>query len=82
MSGSSTTSGAKAGLAAGPRLRAVDVELPGDLAVALEGYIAARPGLESDRLVQTAVAQFLVQQGEARPEVRELYLDGLFNTGL
>ena len=82
MSGSSTTSGAKAGLAAGSGLRAVDVELPGDLAVALEGYIAARPGLEPDRLVQTAVAQFLVQQGEARPEVRELYLDGLFSSGL
>ena len=34
------------------------------------------------RLLQTALAQFLVQQGSARPEVRELYLDGLFGSGL
>ena len=32
--------------------------------------------------LQTALAQFLVQQGSARPEVRELYLDGLFGSGL
>ena len=63
-------------------LRAVDVELPVDLARAVEGYVAQRPGLDPARLLQTALAQFLVQQGGARPEVRELYLDGLFGTGL
>ena len=38
--------------------------------------------LDANRLLQTALAQFLVQQGSARPEVRELYLDGLFGSGL
>jgi hypothetical protein len=63
-------------------VHALDVELPVDLARAVEGYVAQRPGLEPARLLQTALAQFLVQQGGARPEVRELYLDGLFGTGL
>ena len=56
----------------------VDVELPVDLAKAMEGYVASRPGLDPGRLLQTALAQFLVQQGGVRPEVRELYLDSLF----
>jgi hypothetical protein len=60
----------------------VDVKLPQDLAQAVEGYVASRPGLDPARLLQTALAQFLVQQGGARPEVRELYLDGLFGSGL
>lgn len=63
-------------------VHSLDVELPVDLARAVEGYVAQRPGLEPARLLQTALAQFLVQQGGARPEVRELYLDGLFGTGL
>jgi len=71
-----TTSAAKA------EVRALDVELPVDLARAVEGYVAQRPHLDPGRLLQTALAQFLVQQGGARPEVRELYLDGLFGTGL
>ncbi|MEY3767209.1 MAG: hypothetical protein RLZZ11_276, partial [Cyanobacteriota bacterium] len=54
--------------------------LPLDLAQAVQGYVASRPGLDSARLLQTAIAQFLVQQGGARPEVRELYLDGLFGS--
>jgi hypothetical protein len=64
------------------QVRALDVELPLDLAQAVEGYVAQRPHLDPGRLLQTALAQFLVQQGGARPEVRELYLDGLFGTGL
>jgi hypothetical protein len=60
----------------------LEVQLPADLAQAVEGYVAQRPGLDPARLLQTALAQFLVQQGGARPEVRELYLDGLFGTGL
>jgi len=63
-------------------VHALDVELPVDLALAVKGYVAQRPGLDPARLLQTALAQFLVQQGGARPEVRELYLDGLFGTGL
>ena len=76
LDGSATSS------AGSVELRAVDVELPVDLARAVEGYVAQRPGLDPARLLQTALAQFLVQQGGARPEVRELYLDGLFGTGL
>ena len=68
--------------AATAQVRALDVELPLDLAQAVEGYVAQRPHLDPGRLLQTALAQFLVQQGGARPEVRELYLDGLFGTGL
>jgi hypothetical protein len=77
MSQGSTTTSATL-----PTVHALDVELPLDLARAVEGYVAQRPGLDPARLLQTALAQFLVQQGGARPEVRELYLDGLFGTGL
>ena len=78
MADASTTPGAADTVEA----RVVDVELPLDLAEAIQGYVASKPGLDPGRLVQTALAQFLVQQGGARPEVRELYLDGLFGSGL
>jgi hypothetical protein len=74
--GATTTSAQAVGV------HALGVELPVDLAQALESYVAQRPGLDAARLLQTALAQFLVQHGGARPEVRELYLDGLFGTGL
>ncbi|QVV68386.1 DUF2811 domain-containing protein [Synechococcus sp. LA31] len=74
--GATTTSAQAVGV------HALGVELPVDLAQALESYVAQRPGLDPARLLQTALAQFLVQHGGARPEVRELYLDGLFGTGL
>ena len=77
MSQGATTTSAQA-----VEVHALGVELPVDLAQALESYVAQRPGLDPARLLQTALAQFLVQQGGARPEVRELYLDGLFGTGL
>jgi len=65
--------------AAPAALRGVELELPLELARAIDQYVAARPGLDPGRLLQNALAQFLVQQGGARPEVRELYLDGLFS---
>ena len=77
MSKGATTTSAQA-----VEVHALDVELPVDLARAVESYVSDRPGLDPARLLQTALAQFLVQQGGARPEVRELYLDGLFGTGL
>ena len=77
MSQGATTTSAQAA-----EVQALDLELPVDLARAVESYVAQRPGLDPARLLQTALAQFLVQQGAARPEVRELYLDGLFGTGL
>ena len=63
-------------------LQGVDVLLPETLMRAVEGYLQSRPQLDANRLLQTALAQFLVQQGHARPEVRELYLDGLFGSSL
>jgi hypothetical protein len=63
-------------------LRGVEVRLPESLMQAVEGYLASRPQLDANRLLQNALAQFLVQQGGARPEVRELYLDGLFGSSL
>jgi metal-responsive CopG/Arc/MetJ family transcriptional regulator len=63
-------------------LQAVEVRLPESLMQAVEGFLASRPQLDASRLLQNALAQFLVQQGGARPEVRELYLDGLFGSGL
>jgi hypothetical protein len=62
MSQGTTTPSAEAA-----EVHALDVELPVDLARAVEGYVAQRPGLEPARLLQTALAQFLVQQGGARP---------------
>ncbi|MCP9916072.1 DUF2811 domain-containing protein [Cyanobium sp. ATX 6F1] len=55
------------------------LDLPADLLAAMEGFLHRRPGLDTNQLLQTALAQFLVQQGAAQPVVRELYLDGLFN---
>jgi Protein of unknown function (DUF2811) len=80
MAAINTTSSAASAVAA--PLRGVDVLLPESLMRAVEGYLEARPQLDASRLLQTALAQFLVQQGDARPEVREIYLDGLFGSGL
>ena len=62
-----------------PGVFGLQMELPGDLIEAMQGFLRRRPGLEANALLQTALAQFLVQQGVAQPEVRELYLEGLFN---
>ena len=74
-----TTTGATAG---GGAARGVELALPLALAEAMDQYLLGRPQLDASGLVQAALAQFLVQQGGARPEVRELYLDGLFSSGL
>jgi Protein of unknown function (DUF2811) len=50
------------------------------LADAMQGFLAQRPGQDVSGLLRDALAQFLVQQGDARAEVRELYLDGLFSS--
>ena len=73
---------ATTGSATAPAGAGLAVELPLPLAAAMDAFLASRPGLDAGRLLQNTLAQFLVQQGQARPEVRELYLDGLFNSGL
>jgi hypothetical protein len=79
MAAQHTTPGAGDGASA---VEGVEVRLPLALAEAVDRYLMGRPQLDASRLLQTALAQFLVQQGSARPEVRELYLDGLFSSGL
>ena len=64
----------------GCRPAALEVQVPSALADAMQGYLAQRPGLDVSGLLRDALAQFLVQQGDARAEVRELYLDGLFSS--
>jgi hypothetical protein len=56
------------------------VQVPSVLADAMQGYLAQRPGHDVSGLLRDALAQFLMQQGDARAEVRELYLDGLFSS--
>lgn len=58
----------------------LEVQVPVVLADAMQGYLAQRPGQGVSGLLRDALAQFLVQQGDARAEVRELYLDGLFSS--
>jgi hypothetical protein len=88
MAAESTTHGARAAgaaaevAAAARGCRDLEIRLPVALAHAVQGYLEDRPHLDAGRLLQTALAQFLVQQGAARREVRELYLDGLFGSGL
>ena len=64
----------------GCRAAALEVQVPSVLADAMQGYLAQRPGQDVSGLLRDALAQFLVQQGDARAEVRELYLDGLFSS--
>ena len=80
MAAAHTTASAAA--ATGAACQGLEVMLPVSLAEALDHYLVSRPQLGASRLLQTALAQFLVQQGSARPEVRELYLDGLFGSAL
>lgn len=63
----------------GPEGWGLELQVPSDLVASMQGYLRRRPGLEVNALLRTALAQFLVQQGVAQPEVRELYLEGLFN---
>ncbi|MFM7653458.1 MAG: DUF2811 domain-containing protein [Vulcanococcus sp.] len=80
MGAANTT--ASAGAGSGVVEQGLEVTLPLALAEAVDRYLLTRPQLDTSHLLQAALAQFLVQQGGARPEVRELYLDGLFSTGL
>jgi len=80
MSAAHTTTSAATG--SGAAGQGLEVALPLPLVEAMDRYLLSRPQLDASRVLQTALAQFLVQQGGARPEVRELYLDGLFSSGL
>lgn len=57
-------------------------ELPEDLYKAMREYIAAHPHWDQYRLLQSALASFLFQQGCQDRAVSQHYLDGLFRRPL
>lgn len=53
-------------------------EFPQDLHEAMVGFIAAHPQWDQYRLMQSALAGFLFQQGCQERAVAQHYLNGLF----
>lgn len=53
-------------------------EFPQDLYEAMAGFIAAHPQWDQYRLMQSALAGFLFQQGCQERAVAQHYLNGLF----
>jgi hypothetical protein len=53
-------------------------EFPQDLYEAMTGFIAAHPQWDQYRLIQSALAGFLFQQGCQERAVAQHYLNGLF----
>ena len=56
----------------------VENQFPEDLFDAMAGFIACHPEWDQYRLIQSAVAGFLFQQGCKEPAVVQHYLNGLF----
>ena len=56
----------------------VENHFPEDLFLAMVGFISAHPEWDQYRLMQSAVAGFLFQQGCKEPAVIHHYLNGLF----
>jgi hypothetical protein len=56
----------------------VENQFPEDLYEAMRTFIAAHPDWDQYRLMQSAVAGFLFQQGSKEPAVVQHYLNGLF----
>jgi hypothetical protein len=56
----------------------VENQFPEDLYDAMRHFIAAHPEWDQYRLLQSAVAGFLFQQGCKEPAVVQHYLNGLF----
>ena len=56
----------------------VENQFPEDLYGAMVGFIECHPQWDQYRLMQSAVAGFLFQQGCQDPAVVRHYLDGLF----
>lgn len=56
----------------------VENQFPEDLFDAMSGFIAGHPEWDQYRLIQSAVAGFLFQQGCKEPAVVQHYLNGLF----
>jgi hypothetical protein len=60
----------------------VENQFPEDLFDAMAGFIRQHPQWDQYRLLQSAVAGFLFQQGCQEPAVVKHYLDGLFRRPL
>jgi hypothetical protein len=56
----------------------VENQFPEDLFDAMAGFIASHPEWDQYRLIQSAVAGFLFQQGCKEQAVVQHYLNGLF----
>ncbi len=56
----------------------VENEFPEDLFQAMAGFIGGHPEWDQYRLLQSAVASFLFQQGCKEQAVVQHYLNGLF----
>ncbi|TVS02298.1 MAG: DUF2811 domain-containing protein [Cyanobium sp. PLM2.Bin73] len=56
----------------------VENQFPEDLYDAMRQFIAIHPEWDQYRLMQSAVAGFLFQQGCKEPSVVQHYLNGLF----
>ncbi len=56
----------------------VENQFPEDLFDAMAAFIASHPEWDQYRLIQSAVAGFLFQQGCQEPAVVQHYLNGLF----
>ncbi len=56
----------------------VENQFPEDLFLAMVSFISAHPEWDQYRLMQSAVAGFLFQQGCKEPAVVQHYLNGLF----
>jgi hypothetical protein len=60
----------------------VENEFPEDLFQAMVGFIGGHPEWDQYRLLQSAVASFLFQQGCKEQAVVQHYLDSLFKRPL
>ena len=60
----------------------VENQFPEDLSEAMAGFIRSHPQWDQYRLMQSAVAGFLFQQGCQDPAVVRHYLNGLFRKPL
>ncbi|MEY3463557.1 MAG: hypothetical protein RLZZ468_1335 [Cyanobacteriota bacterium] len=61
-----------------PAYVSIENELPQDLYAAMTGFIEAHPQWDQYRLIQSALAGFLFQQGCKDRAVAQHYLNGLF----
>ena len=65
-----------------PRSVSIENQFPEDLYDAMREFVRAHPQWDQYRLMQSALAGFLFQQGCQNRAVARHYLDSMFNRGL